>query len=351
MRASASTQRGLTIVELMIGLVLGLLLLGGVLQIYLSSNQTYRSTEALSRIQENGRFALDFLLPDIREAGYKGACSRDQPIKNHLNTTSAAYNDRYFDLNAGIQGWEGSAGGNTLPNYRAGTDTILLKHAAVWSGVTATGNTPVNASTINVTAPSGIPQGAIMMISDANGCELFQKSNNANANTITKAGGGTPGNATPGENFSNHYTGDMEIATIQSVIYYISQRDGALPMLRRVEYNGGSVITDSARTELVEGVVDMQICYGVDTDEDISVDSFVKANAVTDWNDVRAARVTVVTVSPQENVATEAVSVQFPDCDGTVLTRTSADYPELGQRRLAQAFTSTIGLRNRLHHE
>lgn len=354
MPASAIKQRGLTIVELMIGLVLGVFLLGGVLQIYLSSNQTYRSTEALSRVQENGRFALDFLLPDIREAGYKGACSTNQPVKNHLNTASPAYDDRFFDIGAGIQGWEASDGDNDLPDYRAGTDTILLKHSAVWSGVTATGNTPVNASTINITAPSGIPQGTIMMISDANGCELFQKSNAAGANTITKAGGGTPGNANPGEDFSNHYTGDMEIATIQSVIYYISQRDGALPMLRRVTFNSQEDIVTppgADQTELVEGVVDMQICYGVDTDKDISVDSFVKANAVADWEDVRAARITVVTISPQENVATEAVSVQFPDCDGTVLTKTSADYPQLGQRRLVQAFTSTIGLRNRLHHE
>lgn len=348
MRFSTRHQRGLTIVELMVGLALGLFLLGGVLHIYLSSNQTYRSTEALARMQENGRFAMDFLLPDIREAGFKGACSRDQPIKSHLNTTAAA---KYFDVGAGIEGWEGGTGGNAIPDYRAGTDTILLKHSAIWSGVIASGNTPVNASTINLTAASGIPQGAIMMISDANGCEIFQKSNNANARTITKAGGGTPGNMNPGDDFSNHYSGDMEISFLQSAIYYISQRAGALPMLRRVTFNAGTAVTAAAETELVEGVIDMQICYGVDTNEDISVDSFVKANAVTNWDDVRAARITVVTVSPQENVATEAVSVQFPDCDGTDLTRTAADYPELGQRRLAQAFTSTIGLRNRLHHE
>lgn len=351
MRVSTEYQRGLTIVELMVGLALGLFLLGGVLHIYLSSNQTYRSTEALARMQENGRFAMDFLLPDIREAGYKGACSRDQPIKNHLNTTSA---DKYFDVGAGIEGWEAGTGGNNLPDYLAGTDTILLKHAAAWSGVTASGNTGSNTETINLSGgASGIPAGTIMVISSEIGCEIFQKTNNANANTITKASGGavTPGNVTPGDNFIDGYSDTMEISFLQSAIYYISQRAGALPMLRRVTFNAGTAVTAAAETELVEGVIDMQICYGVDTNEDISVDSFEKANAVTNWDDVRAARITVVTVSPQENVATEAVSVQFPDCDGTVLTRTAADYPELGQRRLAQAFTSTIGLRNRLHHE
>lgn len=63
-------EGGFSIVELMIALMLGLILLGGVLQVFLSSRQTYSANEAMSRMQENGRFALEFIARSARLAGY-----------------------------------------------------------------------------------------------------------------------------------------------------------------------------------------------------------------------------------------------------------------------------------------
>ena len=65
-------ERGFSIVELMIALLLGLILLGGVIQVFLSSRQTYNANEAMSRMQENGRFALEFIARSARLAGYTG---------------------------------------------------------------------------------------------------------------------------------------------------------------------------------------------------------------------------------------------------------------------------------------
>ena len=53
-------QSGLSLVELMIAITLSLLLIAGVLQIFLSSKQTYSTNNALSRVQESGRFAWIF---------------------------------------------------------------------------------------------------------------------------------------------------------------------------------------------------------------------------------------------------------------------------------------------------
>ncbi len=64
-------QTGLSLIEIMIALLIGAFLIGGVLQIFIGSKQTYRMQENLSRLQENGRFALDFLAKDIRSAGYR----------------------------------------------------------------------------------------------------------------------------------------------------------------------------------------------------------------------------------------------------------------------------------------
>lgn len=63
-------QRGLTVVELLVALLLSLLLLTGVIQVFLASKQTYSTNEAMSVLQENGRFALEFLGRSIRLGGY-----------------------------------------------------------------------------------------------------------------------------------------------------------------------------------------------------------------------------------------------------------------------------------------
>ncbi|MGB1558270.1 MAG: PilW family protein [Oceanococcaceae bacterium] len=69
MKLSASRERGLTIIELLIGMVLGLLVLAGVIQIFLSGNRSYSVQEGLGRVQETGRFADFYLSRVLREAG------------------------------------------------------------------------------------------------------------------------------------------------------------------------------------------------------------------------------------------------------------------------------------------
>lgn len=66
-------QRGLSLVELMIGITLGLLLMAGAVQVMLSSSEVFRATDGQSRIQENGRFAMDFLTQSVRMAGYRSS--------------------------------------------------------------------------------------------------------------------------------------------------------------------------------------------------------------------------------------------------------------------------------------
>lgn len=63
-------QLGLTVVELLVALVLSLLLLTGIIQVFLASKQTYATNEAMSVLQENGRFALEFIARSVRMGGY-----------------------------------------------------------------------------------------------------------------------------------------------------------------------------------------------------------------------------------------------------------------------------------------
>lgn len=70
--ATKKNQRGLSLVEVMIGLLLSLVLTAGVIQIYISNKQTYTLQDEMSRLQENGRFAMDIVQRVIRGAGFQG---------------------------------------------------------------------------------------------------------------------------------------------------------------------------------------------------------------------------------------------------------------------------------------
>jgi len=75
LRNSRYTQGGISVVEIMVSIAISLILLAGVMQIMFTNKQTYRVQEAFARLQENGRFAMDFLAKDIRMAGFIGCGS------------------------------------------------------------------------------------------------------------------------------------------------------------------------------------------------------------------------------------------------------------------------------------
>ncbi|WP_376695898.1 PilW family protein [Wenzhouxiangella sp. EGI_FJ10305] len=66
-----SPCKGFTLIELMVAMVLSLFLLGGVILMYASTKSTYEDVDRLSRLQENVRFASDYLVRDVRNAGFR----------------------------------------------------------------------------------------------------------------------------------------------------------------------------------------------------------------------------------------------------------------------------------------
>ena len=68
-------QRGLTLIELMISVTIGLALIFGAVTFLVSGHQSFRAQNSGSRIQENARFALDILKEHVRMAGYNDTTS------------------------------------------------------------------------------------------------------------------------------------------------------------------------------------------------------------------------------------------------------------------------------------
>jgi len=69
---SLNKQAGLSLVELMVALLISSILLLGVLELFGSSSQSSRSANALARLQENGRLAMDLIAREARRSGFNG---------------------------------------------------------------------------------------------------------------------------------------------------------------------------------------------------------------------------------------------------------------------------------------
>lgn len=67
-----SAQRGLTLIELMIAVIIGMLLAAGIGSVYISNKQSYNTREAMAALQENARTSLSQLQATVGPAGFPG---------------------------------------------------------------------------------------------------------------------------------------------------------------------------------------------------------------------------------------------------------------------------------------
>lgn len=345
-------QRGFSLIELMIGLTIGLLILLGVVTVYLSSIRSQATSESLARVQESGRFASYLMAREIRQAGYLGGCPGT--INNLLDTSSSEYEAALFELDSAIEGWAGEAGALAarIPDYRGG-DVLLIKHAALDSGVDAKGPGVIQAATVNIEqAKSGIEAGTILLLADAFGCDLFQKTNNANSPGLVRGAGGTPGNRNNAQ-WSHVYGEDMQILRYQARLYYIGADSSGQPALKQYVMDpvrAGAADPLGGHFELVSGVEDMRLMYGLDTDNDrhldSTIDAFVPADQVNDWNQVVAVQISLLVSSRADPMQELTQSLTWPfDADGDGNLDAIA-LPDDG--RMRSVFSTIVAVRNRL---
>lgn len=326
-------QKGLTLVELLVAMVISVILLGGVVQVFLSSRQLYSTNSALARLQESGRFAMQFLTYDIQNTGFKDQCIMP-PINLSDDRTEGP--DKKHDLAAPIFGWnEDSA--PTVTGQHIKTDALLIKHAAITSDaiITNIGSSPNDISYKDGNSPL---KDAYLLIAEPDNCALV----------VNKTIGGGPAwvagsFSTPAKNLSVHQ--------FKSSLYYIKNDDtaGRLPSLQRNNEDGSS-------TPLVEGILDLQIEYGIGNDNG-KVNEYVKAGSsklstAAAWASVRAVRISLLAVSPETNAVDTNMSFTYPAAKGINKDTAIAKYVDgtvtIKERRVAQLFSSTIALRNKL---
>ena len=138
-------QQGLTLIELMVALVISLLILAGLFTVYQSNNRAYRISDGLVRVQENGRFALDFIVRELRMAGFPAI---DSNLRNQVGGTEG-----------------------TGPNN---SDTLIIRNNTGNDCIgTAVAGVVQNTYTIVDTGRTN-KQGNAIMALDCNGTELVE---------------------------------------------------------------------------------------------------------------------------------------------------------------------------------
>lgn len=339
-------RAGFSLVELMVSMALSLVLLGGVASIFVSSRTTYEASDRLARIEEDGRFALNMIVRDLRAAGYVG-CSKRAAEENTVTTLRGGGGAWRFDL--GVEGFNGSKGSGWTPPFDStmvpealdASDVLLVRVPR--PGNLALRVTKAMASGTDVISVPKFPTGhegafrdhQILMISDCSHRAIFEVTKydpqgGTIEHAISDATESSPGNES--NDFKHRYLPGAAALSLQRVVYYVRNNASDIPSLyRRVD--------QGAAEELVAGIEQMQLSFGEDTnpsaDTDRIADISVTPNLLT-----RPTRIISVTV---------ALLVRSSEPYGAKEART---YQLLGQnvatddRYMRKVFTTTASVRN-----
>lgn len=288
--ASARRQSGVSLIELMISLVLGLLVVAGAIGIFMSNRRAYAGTETLGRLQENARVAFELMSRDVREAG-GNPCGKNIPIVNVLNGSATRW---WTDFRTGIRGYD--SGG--LAGSSPGTDAL-----EVLSGTTddlQVISLNVASAEINVNKAGGLTTGDLVMICDYTQGAIFQLTQvQPSAGKIQHNPGNTqtPGNCTKAFDFplkcgppnpkSKAFGQGAEVARFSATRWYVGDTPNGRALFRTtVRSSGGGAAP--ATEEIAEGVQDMQLTY-----LESGRTAYVDSASVADWRKVTAVRLTL----------------------------------------------------------
>lgn len=324
MLISPRAQSGFGLVELMIAMTIGLVLLGGIGYLYIGSRGAFRTTDNLSRMQENARYALDMMSRDIRMAGYVG-CGNMASIK--VNTIANPPVPPMTIGNALIGYNSGAGWTNPSTITRVAGPDVLSIMGAFSNGINLTGNlAPQNANVQINGNPDNFQAGDVLVITNCVNADVVKATNVANGSgtTITIA----HSNSSNTGNRIGVYGPDAFVMRMNQYSYFIGTNPAGNPALYRVGLSGNA-------EELVENVQDMQFNYGLDTNADGAVDSFSKTPG--NWAQVVSVTMSLLMRSPDNNLSTSAQPITFNN-----VAYNAAD------RRLYQVYSATVGVRNRL---
>jgi type IV pilus assembly protein PilW len=349
---------GFSLVELMLALALGLVVVTGIVQLFVGNSQTYNVLNGQARMQENGRFALDIISRAARTAGYFGCANSPESLVWALTGGNIDNSNLVpeFDVARAVQGFDDIGGPGDVASLPTTTDNVYIPANGINTSAiipdtdvlvlrsletpgwrlmdkmfpSGAGSSPQISDTTDIVA------GDIVMVANCEQGAVFQvtgtPASGAGRVRLEHAalGGNIFANAITGVSaIGRTYQEDTLVGRVESQFFFIAEgagrsniRDGDGNLLRpRALWQK---VGSNAPRELVQGVEDLQVLYGIDTtltDELANANEYVTADQL-DLNDANVVSLRVSVTVNSVDAVTE---------DGEVLRRT---------------FSKTILLRN-----
>jgi len=321
-------QGGFTLVELMIALVLGLVVIGGVISVFLSNQQSYRTNQALGEIQDNSRTAFEFLARDIRDAGLTGCGNLGRVANVLMNSPAGGGADWWANWGNAVHGYDDTqidpaVATGTAPTDRvANTDSIELLGAGDSTYTVDAPNSTTAQFKLNE-PKTDLADGDIVIVCDPNQATIMQVTNYnvANVTVVHNAGSGsgTPGNCTKFMGYPTlvpcsvangtpyTYANNAQLAKLSAVDWYIGNNPAGGRSLYRETMGNNAGTPMAVFQEMVRNVTNMQITYLVK-----GAPSYVAASSValTDWSNVTAVQVQLTFQSTNQRAGTDVQPLQ-----------------------------------------
>src|ERR1043166_2443404 len=136
MTHSLTRQRGLSLIELLVAIAIGAVLIFGATQAYVDSRNAYTVNESVARLQENARYAMSVLEPDLRMSNYWGLQKGAEAISGQFKQTDAS------------QGWAGGGGTACGTNYGIDLENNIEGTDAAWLSCAAASCQPVSSGRV-----------------------------------------------------------------------------------------------------------------------------------------------------------------------------------------------------------
>lgn len=333
----AKRRTGFSLVELMISLALGVVVAAGLVQLFVDSARTYNLVSGQSRMQESARYALEFISRGARSAGHIGCAPEMDNIVRGLRGNWGLIPE--FNLTLTVEGFEGSDDGTwtppltSLPRTEGGANlNVHTPGNGIDTSVITPGTDVVVFRTVQypgqrlmtvlqpdgdpvVSAPGGDPGfgiGDVVLVSDCEqGAMIRVTGMNVAGNQATLL----HATAATGSFYENSSVIDGPVGTIPFTLSFLGHSYGRETSVGAVRttifFIAPSTAVDSqgnnpsalwqkegigAPVELVSGVDDLEIQYGIDTtlaDGILNVNRYVDFDDVPDPGQIVAVRSTV----------------------------------------------------------
>lgn len=322
-RSCGNRQRGMTLIEMMIALVLGLVIIAAATAVYLSNRQAYRTSNGLGEVQDSARTAYQLLARDIRQAGATG-CGDQGRVANLL---SAAPNN-------GGTAWWANLSGNALHGYDAGTtDPAVATGTGTAQRVANTASLQivgVGATTVTVSptalaldsfttneSSSTLRSGDAVVVCDPDHATVVQLSIYTAGSPPTlgfSANGANCSSAmgfvtalTPCSGAQSYQFGvSSQVSALSANDWYIGNNpEGGQSLYRMTLINNAGVLGTAAQ-EMVRGVTGMSLTYNV-----AGSATYVDAATIgTNWSQVTTVNIklTVTSTTPRAGTNGQPVS-------------------------------------------